>query len=145
MCKSGVTQDDYTGMDLCLAAGNDGGEPSTDHNSYTLGRVSGHNVVVACLPSGVSGTTSAAIMLAHMLPTFPSLRFGLMVGIGGAVPSKTADIRLGDVVISMPTANSGDVTQYDYGKKIRDGVFKRTGSLNKPLQYWQYPKYAVTP
>lgn len=28
-------------------------QPSTDHNNYTLGRRAGHNVVVACLPSGV--------------------------------------------------------------------------------------------
>ncbi|KAE8396152.1 hypothetical protein BDV23DRAFT_193008 [Aspergillus alliaceus] len=110
-------------------------QPETDHNVYTLGNVAGHNVVMACLPAGVYGTTSAAIVLAHMLPTFPSLRFGLMVGIGGGVPSKNADIRLGDVVVSMPTAGSGGVIQYDYGKTLRDGSLQRTGSLNKPPQY----------
>ncbi|KAI3190748.1 hypothetical protein CBS147311_9727 [Penicillium roqueforti] len=110
-------------------------QSESDHNTYTLGSISGHNVVVACLPSGVYGTTAAAVVLAHMLETFPSLRFGLMVGIGGGVPSKNADIRLGDVVISMPTANSGGVVQYDYGKALRDGHFERTGSLNKPPQY----------
>ncbi|CAG7916449.1 unnamed protein product, partial [Penicillium olsonii] len=110
-------------------------QPKSDHNAYTFGSVSGHNIVVACLPSGVYGTTSAAVVLAHMLPTFPSLRFGLMVGIGGGVPSKDADIRLGDVVISMPSPTSGGVVQYDYGKTLRHGRFERTGSLNKPPQY----------
>ncbi|CAG7917498.1 unnamed protein product [Penicillium olsonii] len=110
-------------------------QPTSDHNTYTLGSVGGHNLVVACLPSGVYGTTSAAIVLAQMLQTFPSLRFGLMVGIGGGVPSKDADIRLGDVVISMPTATFGAVVQYDYGKTLRNGRFERTGSLNKPPQY----------
>ncbi|KAL3472077.1 TPR-like protein [Aspergillus californicus] len=110
-------------------------QPKSDHNAYTFGSISGHNIVVACLPSGVYGTTSAAVVLAHMLPTFPCLRFGLMVGIGGGVPSKDVDIRLGDVVISMPTATSGGVVQYDYGKTLRDGGFERTGSLNKPPQY----------
>ncbi|KAJ5494608.1 Tetratricopeptide-like helical [Penicillium fimorum] len=110
-------------------------QSESDHNAYTLGSISGHNVVVACLPSGVYGTTSAAVVLAHMIETFPCLRFGLMVGIGGGVPSKDADIRLGDVVISMPTATSGGVVQYDYGKTLRDGCFERTGSLNKPPQY----------
>ncbi|KAJ5107100.1 Tetratricopeptide-like helical [Penicillium angulare] len=110
-------------------------QPKSDHNAYTFGRIGGHNIVVACLPSGVYGTTSAAIVLAQMLPTFPSLRFGLMVGIGGGVPSKDADIRLGDVVISIPTPASGGVVQYDYGKTLRDGRFERTGSLNKPPQY----------
>ena len=31
-----------------------------DHNIYTLGRIGEHNIVIACLPSGVYGTTSAA-------------------------------------------------------------------------------------
>ncbi|KAB8237200.1 nucleoside phosphorylase domain-containing protein [Aspergillus alliaceus] len=95
-------------------------QPETDHNVYTLGSISGHSVVVASLPSGVYGTPSAAIVLAHMLPTFPSLRFGLMVGIGGGVPGKNADIRLGDIVISLPTAAHGGVIQYDYGKTLCD-------------------------
>lgn len=109
-------------------------QPKTDYNTYTLGSVGGHNVVVACLPSGVYGTTSAAIVLAHMLPTFPSLRFALMVGIGGGVP-ESADIRLGDVVVSLPSGAFGGVVQYDYGKTLRDGSFQCTGSLNKPPQY----------
>ena len=109
-------------------------QPLTDHNAYTLGRLTDHNVVIACLPSGVYGTTSAATVLSQMLSTFPSLRFVLMVGIGGGVPSKTADIRLGDVVVSMPTTTSGGVIQYDYGKTIRDGQIRHTGSLNKPPQ-----------
>jgi hypothetical protein len=41
--------------------------------------------------------------------TFTSLRFGLMVGIGGGVPSKEHDIRIGDVVVSKPTDTSGGV------------------------------------
>lgn len=101
-------------------------QPQTDHNSYTLGSVSGHRVVIACLPTGVYGTTSAAIVVGQMLQTFPSLEFGLMVGIGGGVPSRKADIRLGDVVVSTPTSAStfGGVVQYDYGKTLYDGSFE---------------------
>ncbi|KAF7170283.1 hypothetical protein CNMCM5623_002744 [Aspergillus felis] len=106
-------------------------QPDTDHNVYTLGTVSGHNVAVACLPFGVYGTISASNVVAHMVSTYPNIRFGLMVGIGGGVPSKT-DIRLGDVVVSKPTATSGGVIQYDYGKTLSGGHFQRTGSLNKP-------------
>ncbi|KAL2810852.1 purine and uridine phosphorylase [Aspergillus granulosus] len=91
-------------------------QDSNDSNSYTLGSIYGHNVVIACLPSGVYGTTSAAIVATQMLFTFRAIRFGLMVGIGGGVPSKEADIRLGDVVVSKPTNDSGGVIQYDYGK-----------------------------
>lgn len=112
-------------------------QPQTDHNSYTLGSVSGHRVVIACLPTGVYGTTSAAIVVGQMLQTFPSLEFGLMVGIGGGVPSRKADIRLGDVVVSTPTSAStfGGVVQYDYGKTLYDGSFQQTGSLNKPPRH----------
>ncbi|PLB41701.1 Pfs, NB-ARC and TPR domain protein [Aspergillus candidus] len=109
-------------------------QPRSDENAYTLGSISGHHIVVACLPSGVYGITSAAVVLANMRPTFPSLRFGLMVGIGGGVPSTTNDIRLGDVVVSVPTANSGGVIQYDFGKALHDGYFQHTGSLNRPSQ-----------
>ncbi|GAQ04666.1 hypothetical protein ALT_1987 [Aspergillus lentulus] len=107
-------------------------QPKTDHNVYTLGNVGGHNVVVACLPIGVYGTVSASTVVSHMVSTYPNIQFGLMVGIGGGVPSKSADIRLGDVVVSKPTATSGGVIQYDYGKTLRGGHFQRTGSLNKP-------------
>jgi nucleoside phosphorylase len=105
-----------------------------DQNSYVLGRIHAHNVVVACLPSGVYGTTSAATVANQMLSTFGSIRFGLMVGIGGGAPSKEADVRLGDVVVSKPTRDFGGVVQYDFGKTVVQGVFERTGMLNKPPQ-----------
>jgi len=71
---------------------------ANDNNLYTLGCMSGHNVVIACLPAGQLGTSSAATVASHMKSTFTSVRFGLMVGIGGGVPSGEFDIRLGDVV-----------------------------------------------
>ncbi|KAL2824396.1 nucleoside phosphorylase domain-containing protein [Aspergillus cavernicola] len=148
MASQGLSHDDYTVAWICALplemtaakimldeTHNPLQQPLTDHNAYTLGRVGSHNVVIACLPSGVYGSTSSATVLAHMLPTFPSLRFGLMVGIGGGAPSKHADIRLGDVVVSMPAPTSGGVIQYDYGKTLCDGRFQRTGSLNKPPQF----------
>ncbi|EED20926.1 ankyrin 2,3/unc44, putative [Talaromyces stipitatus ATCC 10500] len=102
----------------------------SDDNIYTLGSLNGHNVVIACLPSGIYGTTSATTVLVQMLATFPSLQFGLMVGIGGGVPTNV-DIRLGDVVISKPTGNGSGVIQYDYGKKTQ-AELQLTGFLNKP-------------
>ncbi|KAI3015357.1 hypothetical protein CBS147347_11230 [Aspergillus niger] len=109
-------------------------QPQSDHNVYTLGRIGSHNVVVACLPGGVYGTISATGVVSHMVSTFPTLRsgFGLMVGIGGGVPSPRNDIRLGDVVVSRPTTTSSGVIQFDYGKTLRGGQFQHTGSLNKP-------------
>jgi nucleoside phosphorylase len=106
--------------------------PRNDDNTYIFGRIHIHNVIIACLPAGVYGTTSAATIASQIRSTFPSLRFGLMVGIGGGVPSADADIRLGDVVVSKPTRDFGGVIQYDYGKALSNGHFERIGMLNKP-------------
>jgi nucleoside phosphorylase len=105
---------------------------SRDHNTYTLGRIGRHNVVLACLPTGVIGTLSTARVANQMLQTFEGIRFGLMVGIGGGVPSEENDIRLGDIVVSKPIGQSGGVVQYDFGKTVQEGRFKRIGSLNRP-------------
>ena len=103
-----------------------------DHNTYILGRIRNHNVVLACLPTGVPGTLSAARVADQMRWTFGGIRFGLMVGVGGGVPSEKNDIRLGDIVVSQPTGQSGGVIQYDFGKTVQEGRFKPTGSLNRP-------------
>jgi nucleoside phosphorylase len=107
-------------------------QPAHDHNLYTFGCIESHNVVLACLPAGVPGTTSAAIVATQILSTFSAIKFGLMVGVGGGVPSPEVDIRLGDVVVSKPRGTSGGVIQYDFGKTVREGRFVRTGSLNGP-------------
>ena len=104
----------------------------SDQNNYLLGSIGLHSIVIACLPAGIYGTTSAATVAAHMLSSFKSIRIGLMVGIGGGIPSKDCDIRLGDVVVSKPDKTFGGVAQYDFGKTGAEGQFTRTGSLNKP-------------
>ncbi|KAN0067004.1 hypothetical protein V8E54_014928 [Elaphomyces granulatus] len=109
-------------------------QPAGDDNAYTLGEISGHNIVIACLPLGTYGTIPAATVAANMQTTFPSIRFGLMVGIGGGVPSMNNDIRLGDVVVSKPSGVLGGVVQYDHGKTVASGVFQQTGMMNRPPQ-----------
>jgi nucleoside phosphorylase len=104
---------------------------ASDANIYTLGRVGEHNIVMACLPAGQTGTNSAAVAASQMKSAFPSIHFGLMVGIGGGVPSEEADIRLGDVVVGIPNKVHGGVVQYDFGKATPSG-FQRTGFLNAP-------------
>ncbi|KAJ5547283.1 hypothetical protein N7494_004868 [Penicillium frequentans] len=108
-------------------------QDAADSNTYTLGQIGKHYVVIACLPGGQYGTTSATTVANNMLRTFSkSLRIGLMVGIGVGIPSAAHDIRLGDIVISYPEGTCGGVIQYDMGKVIADGEFERTGSLNSP-------------
>ncbi|KAL2826481.1 purine and uridine phosphorylase [Aspergillus cavernicola] len=115
----------------------DHGRPShqaaTDHNTYRLGQIGDHDVVLGCLPSGVYGMTRAVSVAVQMLASFPSIRIGLLVGIGGGAPSPEIDIRLGDVVISKPSSNSGGVIQHDMGRLIA-GDFLAKGQLNKPPQ-----------
>ncbi|KAH8706069.1 hypothetical protein BGW36DRAFT_22327 [Talaromyces proteolyticus] len=108
-------------------------QPPGDDNAYELGEIADHNIVVAHLPAGVYGITSAATVVAQMRTSFPSIRFAILVGIGGGVPSARHDIRLGDVVVSQPTGRSGGVEQYDYGKTVNGG-FHRTGMLSPPPQ-----------
>lgn len=103
-----------------------------DNNDYTLGRVGSHNVVIAVMPDGDYGITTATGVVRDMLHTFPNIRIGLIVGIGGGAPSLKHDIRLGDVVVSAPRDGTGGVFQYDFGQAIECGIFRIKGFLNKP-------------
>ena len=102
-----------------------------DQNSYVLGEIGRHNLVIAVLPE--IGTNAAATVAVQLLNDFPSIRFGLLVGIGGGVPDieHEIDIRLGDIVVSKPTKTAGGVVQYDLGKETFKG-FLRIGTLDKP-------------
>ncbi|KAL3485650.1 putative wd40 protein [Aspergillus germanicus] len=103
-----------------------------DNNNYTLGEIKGHQIVIAVLPNGEYGTSSAANVARDMLHSFPNIRFGLMVGIGGGAPSKNHDIRLGDIVVSSPRNGRGGLLQYDFGKDLQGEEFHQTGFLNQP-------------
>ena len=112
-------------------------EEHLPHNSvssmqYTLGSIGSHNVVLACLPAGQMGIGAAAFSARQAMSNFASIRFGLLVGVGGGAPSSEADVRLGDVVLSQPVRQHGGVVQYDFGKTGQDGRMRRTGSLNAP-------------
>jgi nucleoside phosphorylase len=82
-----------------------------DNNDYTLGKVGKDNVVIAVLLDGEYGISSAASVARDMLHSFPNVRIGLMVGIGGGAPSPKHDIRLGDIVVSTPRDGNGGILQ----------------------------------
>jgi nucleoside phosphorylase len=88
-----------------------------DSNHYILGSIKRHNVVIMCLRLDHYGNVAKAVT--KMKQTFTAIRVGLMVGIGGGVPSM-ADVHLGDIVIGTR------VMQYDLGKIVGDGKFERT-------------------
>ncbi|GJC85184.1 hypothetical protein ColLi_08022 [Colletotrichum liriopes] len=100
---------------------------TNDRNTYSLGSIQRHNVVIACLPNAQYGTNNAANVLTNLTRTFPSVFLGLMVGVGGGVPNM-ADVRLGDVVVGTR------VMQYDLGKIVEDGQIRRTAVPKIPHQ-----------
>lgn len=67
-----------------------------------------------------------------MVHSFPNVKIGLMVGIGGGALSRKHDIRLGDIVVSAPRDGRDGVFQYDFGKMIQDQKFRPTAFLNQP-------------
>lgn len=103
-----------------------------DSNNYELGKISNHYVAIACLPEGEYGTAAASDVATNLLRSFPNIRIGLMVGIGGGAPTVSHDIRLGDVVVSTPGDGQGGVFQYDFGKTIQNQAFVETGFLDQP-------------
>lgn len=96
----------------------------TDSNSYVMGSIQQHNVVIACLPTNQYGIVNAATVAANLQRTFKSIKIALMVGIGGGAPG-AADLRLGDVVVGTR------VMQSDLGKFVGDD-FQRTAYARLP-------------
>ncbi|KAF5687861.1 het-E-1 heterokaryon incompatibility protein [Fusarium denticulatum] len=91
-----------------------------DTNSYILGSIGCHNIVIACLPINGYGTNNAANVLTHLTRTFTSIYLSLMVGIGGGVPRENYDIRLGDIVVGT------QLVQHDLMKIGTDGQIQHT-------------------
>jgi nucleoside phosphorylase len=90
-----------------------------DNNAYTLRSIKNHNIVIAYLPKGQFGNNNAASVLTDLKRTFPSICYGLIVGIGGGAPGKL-DIRLGDIIVGHR------VMQYDFRKITVGGKIKIT-------------------
>lgn len=109
--------------------------PAHDDNHYALGRIWKHNVVIVVLPAGEYGLNASASAAKDLSRSFPNVRIGLMVGIGGGAPSPDHDIRLGDIVVSTPGDGHGGVYQYDFGKAMQGRTFQTTGTLNQPPRF----------
>ncbi|KAI3587249.1 hypothetical protein IWW34DRAFT_839505 [Fusarium oxysporum f. sp. albedinis] len=109
-------------------------QAKNDANNYKYGKVKDHNVVIAVLPKGEYGNSPATRVANDLRRSFPNIRIGLLVGIGGGAPSTKHDIRLGDVVVSIPKGGQSGVFQYDYGQAIQDENFKLTRILDQPPQ-----------
>ncbi|SCO52840.1 uncharacterized protein FFMR_11207 [Fusarium fujikuroi] len=79
------------------------------------------------LPRAEYGIAPAASVARDMLRTFPNIRVGLMVGIGGGAPRPEHDIRLGDVVVSVPPGAKGRVLHHNRDNCGEENVISREG------------------
>jgi nucleoside phosphorylase len=100
-----------------------------DDYVFQAGAVCGHNVIVATLPAGQEyGTGSAAALASQVKKFFPNLWFGLLVGVAAGLPNLSRrpplDIRLGDVLVGLPTGESAGLIAYDLGKETGNDGFQ---------------------
>ncbi|KAE8364280.1 hypothetical protein BDV27DRAFT_145436 [Aspergillus caelatus] len=109
--------------------------PGDDPNYYALGCMNNHSVVATCLPDGEYGTSPAANAASNMRRSFPNTKFGLLVGVGGGVPSSKHDIRLGDIVVSTPSGANTGIIPYDLKKALKCGTSVLNGYLHPPPQH----------
>ncbi|KAI0173466.1 Pfs domain protein [Hypoxylon sp. FL1284] len=98
---------------------------TNDPNTYNLGSVGKHNVVIACLPLDWNGSTVATIAV-WMTTTFPAIRLCLLVGLGSGIPPKA---RLGDVVVGVPNGEFPGVVECQRGKTE---AFEKTAKMGRP-------------
>ncbi|KAF5988646.1 hypothetical protein FBULB1_1379 [Fusarium bulbicola] len=85
-----------------------------DPNSYSLGIMSGHNVVLAH-PPGI-GIIAASTIAAFCKLSFTRIGLALVIGIcGGAPVNNGIQVHLGDLIIST------GIMSYDFGRRFPDG------------------------
>lgn len=103
---------------------------SSERYLYTFGRIGEHHVVIA-QPNDV-GTVNTSNLAAYASHAFKNVRFALMVGIGGGIPSEEKDIRLGDIAVSRAQSGHPAVIPYDFVKYESENKSTLKGILNKP-------------
>lgn len=108
-----------------------------DNNAYILGRMGKHNIVIAGLPFGDYGNASATVVATQLISSFQSVRFALVVGIGGGVPSENKDIRLGDIVVGKPGIKHGGVAYLIVSRHQRMATLNECTCSISRLKYSQ--------
>ncbi|KAL4794672.1 Pfs, NB-ARC and TPR domain protein [Aspergillus venezuelensis] len=100
-----------------------------DFNFYSVGVMSGRNVILAHPPH--PGKATAATTAAACAMSFKNIKLALVVGVCGVVPftQENEEILLGDVIISK------GVIQYDNGRQLSDSFSRKIdveASLGRP-------------
>ena len=105
------------------------GRAQEDSNTYTLGVIGKHNVVLAYMPG--MGSTSATTVATGLKASYCNIKIAFIVGICGASPvnintNTRQDIVLGDCIVSTA------VVQYDFGRQ-HPGQFIRKDDIEDVL------------
>ena len=126
----------------------DYGKAQGDMNSYHLGRIGRHNVVLGYL-SGM-GTKNSATSASSFRSSFLNIRLGLVVGICGGVPTidgrngPITEVLLGDVIISTRVAEYRHGTQqpdrFDEKDTLQEAGIEIKAFLNKMEADYSYEK-----
>ncbi|KAI9367893.1 hypothetical protein BJX61DRAFT_550917 [Aspergillus egyptiacus] len=97
------------------------GKSTGDDNTYTLGRMSRHNVVLVHMPG--MGKKEASRAASSLRTSYPGIKLALVAGVCGGVPSGEGgeELILGDVVVS------DGIVQYDFGRQFPDGFSSKAG------------------
>ncbi|KAJ8111002.1 hypothetical protein OPT61_g6296 [Boeremia exigua] len=112
-------------------------DASRDSNQYYCGVIAGHNVVMATLPLGFSGSHHAGRLSGTLFNTFVNIRIALLIGIGGGVPlpnpcdDPLKDIHLGDVVVGWSQDGKAACIHYGWNRDRGDEDLEILGTMEK--------------
>lgn len=81
-----------------------------------FGRLNGYDIVIAHASPNNQETISAVKVVEQIRVTFRSIRFILLIGLGGGVPHTKEKISLGDVVVGRPEPGRSGLVQYEGGQ-----------------------------
>lgn len=96
------------------------GKAPGDTNTYSIGKIGNHNVVLVYMPG--MGKVPAAAVAVNLKQSFKNIKLALLVGICGGVPGKgVEDVMLGDVIVGK------QIVHYDFGRQYENGFVMKDG------------------
>ncbi|KID72215.1 uncharacterized protein G6M90_00g104250 [Metarhizium brunneum] len=120
-----ASPDDLAAAVACLDARHKAVQPiPRDGSYYEFGEINGHRIVIWCYGADGNRQASVAWPAAEMPYKFPGVKVYVSVGIGARVPSRHANIRLGDVAVG-----SSGTMHFGMGQ---DGLLELQSRSNLP-------------
>jgi nucleoside phosphorylase len=103
---------------------------------FVFGRLNGYDIVLAHPTPGNQQTILAVEIVEQIRVAFKSIRFILLIGLGGGVPHTKEKISLGDVVVGRPEPGRSGLVLYEGGQvhwnNDDTGNAHSEGSFEKP-------------